>query len=249
MVKPAIFSASARLRGVPRPAVSGRSRDLGSVSTRSILTEPIPKKRSIDERASGTAIAIPTPTTATASARASQRRVRTRRSSRSRTARLRFGVTGYSSSCPSARSACSSSVIALPQPFQGTRRARLDRSLCDPERLGHLVLAEAGEVPEGDDHALVVRKVVDGGEQLGSPLAVEQRSLGGRGRVPRGLCSGGAEREARATARRAATVVRLVRDDPEEPRPERRSRTKPAERAPCFDEAVLRGVLGLGRAS
>src|SRR5438093_4380161 len=223
MVKPAIFSASARLRGVPRPAVSGRSRDLGSVSTRSILTEPIPKKRSIDERASGTAIAIPTPTTATASARTSQRRVRARRSIRSRTARLRFGVTGYSTSCPSATSACSSSVTALPQPFKCTRRARLHGPLRDPERLGDLLFAEADEVAKRDDDPLIVRKLVHGREQLRPALRVEHGRLGGRGRVPRGLCCGGSERETRPTSRRAAAVVRLVRDDAEQPRPERRS--------------------------
>ena len=119
----------------------------------------------------------------------------------------------------------------------------------DPERLGDLLFAEADEVAKRDDDPLLVRKLVHGREQLRPALRVEHGRLGGRGRVPRGLCRGGSERETRATSRRAAAVVRLVRDDAEQPRPERRSGAEAAQGAPGLDEAVLGRVLGLGRAA
>src|SRR5439155_19713288 len=121
-----------------------------------------------------------------------------------------------------------------------------DGALRDSERLGNLRLAESDEVPERNDDPLIVRQLVHHREQLGATLGVEDGRLGGRGRVPRGLCCGRTEREVSATTRGAAAVVRLVDDDSEQPRLERRPCTEAAERTPRLDEAFLRGVLGFG---
>ena len=65
-------------------------------------------------------------------------------------------------------------------------------------------------------------------------------------RPPRRLLRRRAQREVRAPAGRAAAVARLVGDDLQQPGPERRARAEAAERAPRLDEAVLRGLLGVG---
>src|SRR5262249_57873054 len=102
--------------------------------------------------------ATPTASTAAAATTAGQRR---RRRSRGSTCGHASRTTGYSSSSPSATSARSSSVIGLPQPLERTRRARLHRPLRDRERLGHLRLRQAEEVPEGDDVTLFFVQLLD----------------------------------------------------------------------------------------
>src|SRR5919204_757273 len=245
--KPAACSASLRTSGCPRPAVGGRFCAGGSVSTRSIVTEPMWKKRRIAVRACGTAIATAIAAIAVANARTRARRVRVRRSSRARTTGARFGAAGTSSSRPSATSARSSSVIRFPQPFERTGRTRLDCSPRKLERSRGLLFGELREVAERNDLPLILRQVVHCGEQRVTPFRVEQRRLGGRGRAPRGLLCGRAHGELRAATSGTATVARLVGDDLQHPGTERRACAKPPQRAPRLDEAVLCRVLGFGR--
>src|SRR5919204_5285839 len=211
--KPAACSASLRTSGCPRPAVGGRFCAGGSVSTRSIVTEPMWKKRRIAVRACGTAIATAIAAIAVANARTRARRVRVRRSIRARTSGAKFGAAGTSSSRPSATSARSSSVIRLPQPFERPRCARLDGPARKVERRRRLLLGELREVAQRNDEPLILRQCVDGGKKRVAPLRVEQGRLGGRGRVPRGLLRRGTQRELRATSGRPAPVARLVGDD------------------------------------
>src|SRR5262249_38860501 len=192
---------------------------------------------------------MPRPTTRTANATTSHARVTRRRAMRVRTARVTSGVGGMSSSRPRATRACSSSVIRLPEPLERTRGARLDRAFRDAERLCDLLLAQAGEIAERDHETLVVRQLVDRRKQRAARLEVGGGRLGGRGRVPRGLCGGGWEGKVRAAPRRAAAVARLVRDDAEQPRLERRTCAEAAERAPRLDEPFLRRILGFARAA
>src|ERR687888_1382875 len=184
-------------------------------------------------------------TSSTPTANTGGRRDR-RRSSRARTAPVRSGAGGNSSSAPSATSARSSSVIRLPQPFERTRGARLDRPLWHVERLGDLLLREPEEVAQRHDRPLVVRQLVHRGEQLSTLLRRLEGRLGGRGRAPRGLLGRRAQREVRAPPRSADAVARLVGDDAQKPGPKRRAVTEAPERAPCLDEPVLRGLLRLG---
>src|SRR5262249_61818267 len=64
-----------------------------------------------------------------------------------------------------------------------------------------------------------------------------------------GRWCGGWEGTVRAAPRRAAAVARLVRDDAEQPRLERRTCAEAAERAPRLDEPFLRRILGFARAA
>ena len=97
-----------------------------------------------------------------------------------------------------------------------------------------------------DEHlavALVERS--ERGEQLVAPLVRQHGRLGGRSRVPRGRRRG-AEHEPSAPTGRAAPVVRLVRDDPQEPRAERCAFAKTPECPIRLDEAVLHSLLRVG---
>ena len=93
---------------------------------------------------------------------------------------------------------------------------------------------------------MVLAQPADGCEQLLPPLRVDERRLGGRGRVPRGRVRRRAEHEPLPPAGRAAAVPGLVRDDPEQPGPKRRACPEAAERAVGLHEPVLRGLLGVG---
>src|SRR5262245_49325860 len=93
---------------------------------------------------------------------------------------------------------------------------------------------------------MVLLEAVHGGEQLVAALGSEERRLGGRGRVPRGGLRGRAQRERLAATGAATTVARLVGDDLQQPRLERRSRAKAPERAIRLDEGVLSRLLGVG---
>src|SRR3954447_18811908 len=166
---------------------------------------------------------------------------------RSRTASASGGVAGTSSSSPSRTSARSSSVIRLPQSLERTRGARLDSAARNVEYLRGFLLREADEVAQRDDRALVVRQRVDGSEQRVAALGVHESRLGGRGRAPRGVFGGGAQRDVGAASGGTAPVVRLVGDDAKQPGPERCTCAEAAERAPRFDERILRRVLRVGR--
>ena len=89
------------------------------------------------------------------------------------------------------------------------------------------------------------RSRFDRGEQLRAPLVREQFRLGGRDRVPRAGLVGQAQREVRAPPRRSPSVAGLVRDDLQQPRPERRAAPEPPERAVGLHEPVLGGLLGV----
>ena len=95
---------------------------------------------------------------------------------------------------------------------------------------------------------MLLGEPVHGVEQASPGLAAEQSRLGGRDRVPRAVCSGHAQREGIAPAGRTSAVVRLVRDDAQQPGPKRRAAAEAAERAIGLDEAVLDGLLGVGGA-
>ena len=79
--------------------------------------------------------------------------------------------------------------------------------------------------------------------------AASSSCLGRRGRAARGVFVRDPEREVLAPAGGAAAVPRLVDDDLEQPRPERRAAAKAAERREGLHERVLRRLLGVrGRA-
>ena len=91
----------------------------------------------------------------------------------------------------------------------------------------------------------MLRQPVECGDELLAPLGAEQGCLRGGGRLP-GRLLGGAERQRRAPAGRAAAVARLVRDDAQQPRLEGRPGPEPPERAVRLHERVLRRLLGVG---
>src|SRR5439155_13468357 len=86
-------------------------------------------------------------------------------------------------------------------------------------------------------------------EKLEPALPLERGPLGRRGRVSRRLGRGRTEHELRTPAGGTPTVVGLVRNDPQEPRLERRARTEPRKGGPRLDEAGLGGVLRICRRS
>jgi hypothetical protein len=87
---------------------------------------------------------------------------------------------------------------------------------------------------------------LDRGEQLRALLPLEERRLRRRGRVAGAALLGQAQLEARAAAGRAAAVARLVGDDLEQPRSQRRTLAEAPERAVRLDEGVLNRLLGVG---
>src|SRR5262249_52739653 len=67
--------------------------------------------------------------------------------------------------------------------------------------------------------------------------------------APRGSLARRAQRERGPAPGRPAAVPSLVRDDRQQPRPQRRALPEPPERPPRLDEPVLDGVVGVGRAA
>src|ERR671933_2052981 len=196
-LKPARFVASSTDIGPSRPAIGESRGAFGSVGTRSMVSPPMWKKRRIPVRAGGTAKAAPIATAKTASASTSARRRAKKRSRgaasprRARTRGTRSGSGGKASSRPASRRSRSSSAIRLPQPVERARRARLHRPAPDPEHLGRLVLGQLEEVPAGDHEPLRLGQRVDGGDERLPLLALEERRLGGGGRLPRGALRSG----------------------------------------------------------
>src|SRR5262249_42726460 len=123
--------------------------------------------------------------------------------------------------------------------------SRLDGATAAVERRRGLLLRELEQVAAREDEPVALGQGVQRRDQGLVPLRAEERRLGGRGRVPRGRARR-AERELLPPAGRAPPVPRLVRDDPQQPRPERRAAPEAAERAVRLDEPVLRGLLGVG---
>ena len=80
-------------------------------------------------------------------------------------------------------------------------------------------------------------------EEPGLLLAVEDRRLGRWGRISGSAILGGPDGEDRPPSGRTAPVPGLVRDDPQEPRPERGAVPEPAQRGVGLDEGLLDGVL------
>ena len=84
--------------------------------------------------------------------------------------------------------------------------------------------------------------------------SVSRRALGQHERLRRGAPAargalgllGRPQGQARAPAGGAAAVARLVGDDRQQPRPERRAGAEARQRAPRLHEALLRGLLGVG---
>jgi hypothetical protein len=136
---------------------------------------------------------------------------------------------------------------------QAAGEARLDRAARAAEHLGHLGLGQIEEVAAFERQPLLVAQGPEGGEQRVAPLGGESRRLGGWGRTPRGGADrrrlGGRAQRVRqvgAPATGLAAVARLVGDDGEQPRPERRAVAEASEGVERLDEALLGGVLGLG---
>ena len=73
----------------------------------------------------------------------------------------------------------------------------------------------------------------------------EDRLLGRRGRVVLGAVLDGAEGEVDAPALGSTPVAGFVRDDPEQPRPERRAVTEPRKGPVRLHECLLDCVVGL----
>src|SRR2546423_13058740 len=171
--------------GPARPEIGERRGAFGSVSTRSIVSPPMWKKRRIAVRAEGTAKAAPTATTRTASASTSTRRrakPKPRGAASPRRARAdgtRAGSGGKASSRPTSRRSRSSSAIRLPQPVEGASGPRLHRSAPDPEHLGRLVLGQLEGVAAGDHEPLRLRQRLDGGAEPPAPLALAEGRLRG----------------------------------------------------------------------
>src|ERR671930_1464552 len=211
--------------------------------------------RSGSRRVCGTARAAPTATTSAGSAGTSTRRRATKGTGRGalprrvRTAGTSSGSGGKASSRPTSRRSRSSSGIRLPQPVERARRPRLDRPATDAEHRGRLVLGELEEVPASDHEPLRVRQRVDGGEERLALLAREECRLGGGGRLPRGALRSRPQGQRVATRARAAAVASLVRDDLQEPGPERLAGTESVQRAVGLHERVLGSVLRLGGVS
>src|SRR5437764_693216 len=238
---PRTLRAPASSTGLPRPAASGSSCARGSVPTRSTVTPRRWKKRRMALRDCGTAKAATRATTASATATTSARRRRGRSSSREATS----GVGGHATVGPRDRRSRSRSVIALPQSLERARSTRLDRAAAHAERSGGLGLRQVEQVAAAEHQPRVVGKALERAEQAPALVGREHFCLGGRGRAPRDVFALGPQREGGAAPRRATAVARLVGDDAQEPRPERRAGAEATERAPRLEHAVLDGVLGL----
>src|SRR5262249_14068158 len=209
------------------------------VPTRSTVTPRRWKKRRIALRDCGTASAAATATIA-ASTRAVTSR---RRLGRSSSPDATSGVSGHS--MPSARRSRSSSVIALPETIEGARDTGLDRAAAHAECGRGLGLVELEQVTAGEREARVVRQRVEGLEEPRPLLRRGEGRHGGRGGAPRDVSALQPEHQRGAAAHRAAAVPRLVRDDAQQPGPERRVGPEAAERAPGLEHALLDGILGL----
>src|ERR671934_1022805 len=252
-LKPARFVASSADIGPARPPIGERRGAFGSVSTRTIVWPPMWKKRRIAVRADGTAKAAPRATTRTASTRTSTRRrpkPKPRGAAsprRARTRGTRSGPGGKASSRPTSRRSRSSSAIRLPQPVERACRARLHGPAPDAEYLGGLVLGQLEKVAAGDHEPLRLRQRVDGRDERLALLALEDCRLGGGGRLPRGALRARPQRQRVAARARAAAVASLVRDDLQQPRPQRLAGAEPVQRPVGLHERVLGSVLRLGR--
>ena len=89
------------------------------------------------------------------------------------------------------------------------------------------------------------RSAVDRREQRRPRLAGEDRRLGRWSRIARPAVLGGAEGETGPAPGRPPSVAGLVRDDPQDPRPERGVGPEARQRGVGLDERVLDGVLGV----
>src|SRR5206468_4176564 len=132
------------------------------------------------------------------------------------------------------------------QSFERAREPRLDCAATAAERGRGLLLRQIEEVAARDRLAVMLFETVHGGEQLLASLRAEECRLGGRGRVPRDDVPGRAQRDRLAAAAGATAIARLVRDDAQQPRLERRTGTEAPERAMRLHEAVLRSLLRVG---
>src|SRR5262245_59172003 len=161
--------------------------------------------------------------------------------------------TAPSSSSPSPARRRTSAIVRAsvgdrqlgPETADRPRQPRLHRAARQVEDLGGLGLAEIEEVAGGDDLAVVRAQLVECADERLAGLAVEDRRLGRWGRITRPAILEGPQGQAGATARRAASVARLVGDDPQQPGPERGAAAEPVERAVGLDERLLDRILGV----
>src|SRR6266511_1949174 len=190
-------------------------------------------------------------------------------SSRAVTAGAIGGVGGYSRVEPSAVSDRSTSARVMwspisglqriagvafgrqpvPEPVQGSGQARLHGPRADAQGPRRLGFRQLQEVPVRDDQSVVLLQSAERAEQRLLRFHLESRRFRGRSRVPGAAVRGRAEREAFPPPRRTKPVLRLVRDDPQDPRPERTPGTESLERVVRLHERVLGGVLRVRSAS
>ena len=135
---------------------------------------------------------------------------------------------------PTPSGAVPSHARAVTWPSRAGRRARrLSRPRTSPSRNRYPITSRSGG-----------RQSVERRDQCLSIFLCEGRGLRGRGRVPVGD-RGRAQGQALATAGGSSSVASLVRDDLEQPRPERRVRPEPGERVVGLHECLLGRVLRL----
>ena len=135
----------------------------------------------------------------------------------------------------------------LAQPVERPRQPRLHGPPRAAQGGRRLLLGQVEEVAAGDRLAVVLGQSGHRRQQLVAPLEVEERRLRRRDRATRAALLGHAQDESLAAARGAHAVARLVCDDREQPRPQRRALAKAAESAVRLDESVLGRLLGVGR--
>src|SRR5215207_26675 len=245
---------------VRSPSLSGRGGGAGgSCSRRSTVAPWRPKSSRTASRTPGTAAKTPparTSSAARAIANDLLKMIRLRRGlagegTRSLTDWVRSGIGGQSSSRPSCVSWRSSSFTPRPppelhpQPVEPARDARLHRPARAVERRRRLLLRQVEQVAADDRLSGGVRQPLDRRQQPLAPLGVEERRLGRRDRVVRAALLGHAQHEPRSAAGGPEAVARLIRDDREQPGPERSALAEAAERRVRLDERVLRGLLGV----
>src|SRR6185295_5098798 len=126
------------------------------------------------------------------------------------------------------------------------RRPRLDGARRDPERLGRLGLGQAEQVSRANHLTLLVAQGIECGHERPPRLVREDHGLRRRLAVVARGDRRRAERKPGAAIRRSAPVPRLIGDDPQEPRPERRVATEPRQRGVGLEERVLDCIGGVG---
>ena len=126
---------------------------------------------------------------------------------------------------------------------EGAGEPGLDGATGQTQHRCRLRLRQGEQVPARDDIALTDRQRRDRDEELTASLLGEDGGLGRGGRLTRGTIFDQGELVARAPARRATAVLRLVGHDGEDPGPKGRALTMTCQRSVRLHERILHHVL------